>query len=65
MSRLRTSQSERLVISQHPWVSQSASPGPDHVFLNKIGLAATVLLIIGASLALASLAWFLIGLFVN
>jgi hypothetical protein len=28
-------------------------------------LAATVLLIIGASLALASLAWFLIGLFVN
>ena len=42
-----------------------ASPEPNDSFLNEIGWGAAALLIVGASLALASLAWFLIGLFVN
>jgi hypothetical protein len=41
------------------------SPGPDDGFLTEIGWGAAALVIIGASLALASLAWFLVGLFVN
>ena len=44
----------------------SALPGPDDdEFLNEIGSGAKVLLIVGSSLALASIAWFVIGLFVN
>jgi hypothetical protein len=41
-----------------------ASPEPDDG-LNEIGWGAATLLIVGSSLALASLAWFLVGLFVN
>jgi hypothetical protein len=44
---------------------QTASRGPDDPFLKEIGWGVAALLIVGASLALASLAWFLIGLFVN
>jgi hypothetical protein len=44
---------------------QTASPGPDDGIRNDIGWGTAALLIAGASLALASLAWFLIGLFVN
>jgi hypothetical protein len=44
---------------------RTASRGPDEGFLNEIGWGATALLIVGSSLALASLAWFLIGLFVT
>jgi hypothetical protein len=42
----------------------TASPGPDDG-LNEIGWAAATFLIVGSSLALASIAWFLVGLFVN
>jgi hypothetical protein len=41
------------------------SPGPDDDTRTEIGWGAAALLIVGASLALASLAWFLVGLFVN
>jgi hypothetical protein len=44
---------------------RTASRGPNDGFLNEIGWGAATLLIVGSSLALASLAWFLIGLFVN
>jgi hypothetical protein len=37
----------------------------DDGLLKETGWGAAALLIVGASLALASLAWFLIGLFVN
>jgi hypothetical protein len=44
----------------------TALRGPaDDGFLDEIGWGAAALLIVGASLALASIAWFLIGLFVN
>ena len=43
----------------------TASPEPDDDMLNQIGWGAVALLIVGASLAVASVAWFLIGLFVN
>jgi hypothetical protein len=43
----------------------TASQGPDDGFRNEIGWGAGALLIVGSSLALASLAWFLVGLFVN
>jgi hypothetical protein len=44
----------------------TASTGPvvDGI-LKEIGWGAAALLIVGSSLALASFAWFLIGLFVN
>jgi hypothetical protein len=42
-----------------------ASRGTDDRFPNEIGWGAAALLIVGVSLALVSLAWFLIGLFVN
>jgi hypothetical protein len=41
------------------------SRGPDDGFLTEMGWGAAALLIVGASLALASLAWFLVGLFVT
>jgi hypothetical protein len=44
---------------------RTASQGPDDGFLNEIGWGAAALLIVGSSLALASLAWFLVGLFVT
>jgi hypothetical protein len=43
----------------------TASTGPDDGILKEIGWGAAALLIVGSSLALASLAWFLVGLFVN
>jgi hypothetical protein len=45
--------------------SETASQGPDDGILNEMGWAAAALLIVGSSLALASLAWFLIGLIVG
>jgi hypothetical protein len=42
----------------------TASPGPDDD-LNEIGWGAATFLIVGSSLALASIALFLVGLFVN
>jgi hypothetical protein len=42
----------------------AASRRPDEGFLNEIGWVAAALLIVGSSLAIASIAWFLIGLFV-
>ena len=44
---------------------RTTSRGPDDGFLNEIGWGAATLLIVGSSLALASLAWFLVGLFVT
>jgi hypothetical protein len=44
---------------------RAASRGPDERFLNEMGWGAAALLIVGSSLALASLAWFLIDLFVT
>jgi hypothetical protein len=42
-----------------------ASRGPDDGFLSELGWGSAVLLILASSLALASLAWFLVGLLVN
>jgi hypothetical protein len=47
------------------WLVHTASPGPDDGILNDMGWGAAALLIVGSSLAIASIAWFLIGLFVN
>jgi hypothetical protein len=44
---------------------RTALRGPDDGFLNEIGWGAAALLIVGAILALASLAWFLVGLFMT
>jgi hypothetical protein len=46
-------------------LSDIASPGPNDGFPNETGWCAAGLLIAGVCLALASLAWFLIGLVVN
>jgi hypothetical protein len=48
-----------------PSLVHTASQGPDDALQNELGWGAATLLIVGSSLALASLAWFLIGLFVN
>jgi hypothetical protein len=44
---------------------RTALRGPDDGFLKEIGWGTAALLILGMSLALASLAWFLVGLLVN
>jgi hypothetical protein len=43
----------------------TASTGPDSGILNDRGRGVVALLIVGSTLALASLAWFVIGLLVN
>jgi hypothetical protein len=46
-----------------PWLIHTAFSEPDDGIRKGIGWGAAALLIVGSSLALASLAWFLIGLF--
>ena len=41
------------------------SPGPQEDIFSEIGWGVATLLILGSSLALASLAWFFVGLFTN
>ena len=41
------------------------SPGPEEDVFSEIGWGVAILLILGSSLALASIAWFFVGLFMN
>jgi hypothetical protein len=55
----------RFLIDQLFLLVPNASRGPDDGFLSEMGWGSAVLLILASSSALASLAWFLVGLLVN